>query len=202
MEKIVKKYVKIYKYALKKNNFSDINKRIESYTQRLIQMYNSEAFIKHNVYPTMDVNKVYAVIAMCLELKKENLSDTEIIDIINSGFEKIKRIVNIIAKVINVLPTTYQLAKKWNINDYNNRVKDGSIIYDYFEATDEKIEYRISKCMYIEMFEFYGIRSLCKIFCLTDESAYAKIQKHVKFIRHSDLSNGNCCHDEVINKNK
>ena len=86
------------------------------------------------------------------------------------------------------------------------RAKKAFIIDDItkgeIEATDEKIEYRISKCMYIEMFEFYGIRSLCKIFCLTDESAYAKIQKHVKFIRHSDLSNGNCCHDEVINKNK
>ena len=44
------------------------------------------------------------------------------------------------------------------------------------------------------------MRGLCKIFCLTDESAYANLQKHVKFIRHSDLADGKCCHDEIIDK--
>lgn len=203
MKKTIKKYAKIYRTALKNNNFSDINERVESYRQRLGEMYNSQEFEKYNIYPTMDVSKIYAVIGMCLELKKENLSDEDIIEIINSGFERLRKIINIIAKLINSLPNAYQIAKKWNINDHNNRVKDGSIIYDYFEASDEKVEYRISKCMYIEIFEHYGIRSLCKIFCLTDESAYAKIPKHVEFIRHSDLSNGKCCHDEVIcRKNK
>lgn len=202
MKKMIKKYSKIYKVALKENDFSDIDEKIKLYKQRLEEMYNSQMFEKHNVYPTMNVTKIYAIIAMCLELKKEKLSDKEIIDIINSGFEKLRGIVKIIAKVINLLPNTYQIAKNWNINDYNNRVKDGSITYDYFNASDEKVEYRISKCKYIEMFEYYGIRSLCKIFCLTDETAYANIPKHVLFIRHSDLSNGECCHDEVINKNK
>ena len=202
MEKMIKKYSKIYKVALKENDFSDIDEKIKSYKQRLEEMYNSQMFEKHNVYSTMNVTKIYAIIAMCLELKKEKLSDEEIVDIINSGFEKLRGIVKIIAKVINLLPNTYQIAKNWNINDYNNRVKDGSITYDYFNASDEKVEYRISKCKYIEMFEYYGIRSLCKIFCLTDETAYANIPKHVTFIRHSDLSNGECCHDEVINKKK
>lgn len=67
-------------------------------------------------------------------IKKENLSDNEIIN-----------------------TNTYQIAKKWNINDHNNRVKDGSITYDYFEASDKKVEYRISKCHNIEMFQYYGI---------------------------------------------
>ena len=154
MEKMIQKYSKIYKVALKENDFSDIDERIKSYKQRLEEMYNSQTFEKHNVYPTMNVTKIYAIIAMCLELKKENLSDKEIIDIINNGFEKLRGIVKIIAKVINLLPNTYQIAKNWNINDYNNRVKDGSITYDYFNASNEKVEYRISKCMYIEMFEY------------------------------------------------
>lgn len=161
-------------------------------------MYGSEAFIKHNVYPSMDVVKIYAVIAMCLELKKDNLSDMEIIDIVNSGFKKLKQFLKLVECVIDILPNCYQIAEKWNRSDHKNRVKDGSITYDYFEVSDGKIEYRISKCMYIEIFKYYGIQSLCKIFCLTDESAYANLSKHVKFIRHSDLSDGDCCHDEVI----
>ena len=60
----------------------------------------------------------------------------------------------------------------------------------------------ISKCVYIEMFEQYDIRSLCKIFCMTDTTSYENLPKHVRFIRHSDLSDGSCCHDEVIDKRK
>jgi len=200
MEKFVKKYAQIYRVALNANNFSDIDLRVKSYEQRLKKMYASNAFVVHNVYPTMDVTKIYAVIAMCLELKKENLSNTEIIDVVNSGFMKLKKMLATVEKVIDILPNTYQIAKKWNISDHENRVEDGSITYDYFNVTEGKIEYCISKCMYIEMFEYYGIRSLCKIFCLTDEAAYANLTRHVKFIRHSDLSDSTCCHDEVWDK--
>ena len=200
MEKFVKKYAQIYRVALNANNFSDIDLRVKSYEQRLKKMYASNAFVVHNVYPTMDVTKIYAVIAMCLELKKENLSNTEIIDVVNSGFMKLKKMLATVEKVIDILPNTYQIAKKWNISDHENRVEDGSITYDYFNVTEGKIEYCILKCMYIEMFEYYGIRSLCKIFCLTDEAAYANLTRHVKFIRHSDLSDSTCCHDEVWDK--
>ena len=200
MEKFVKKYAQIYRVALNANNFSDIDLRVKSYEQRLKKMYASNAFVVHNVYPTMDVTKIYAVIAMCLELKKENLSNTEIIDVVNSGFMKLKKMLATVEKVIDILPNTYQIAMKWNISDHENRVEDGSITYDYFNVTEGKIEYCISKCMYIEMFEYYGIRSLCKIVCLTDEAAYANLTRHVKFIRHSDLSDSTCCHDEVWDK--
>lgn len=200
VEKSVKKYSKIYRTALEANDFSDIDIRVESYKQRLQEMYISEAFKQQNVYPTMDVVKIYAVIAMCLELKKEDFSDKEIIDIVNTGFDKLRKMFALLERVIDVLPNSYQIAKRWNVSDHDNRMKDGSITYDYFNVSEGKIEYCISKCMYIEMFEYYGIRGLCKIFCLTDETAYANLSRHVKFIRHSDLSNGNCCHDEVIDK--
>ena len=200
MEKLVKKYEKLYRTALKANDFSDIDLRINSYEQRLREMYASQAYKVHNVYPTMDVSKIYAVIAMCLELKQDNYSDKEIIDIVNSGFGKLRKAFMLLEKIIDSLPFAYQIAKKWNIADHENRVKDGSITYDYFNVSEAKIEYCISKCMYIEMFEYYGIRSLCKIFCITDETAYSNLTKHVKFIRHSDLSNGDCCHDEVHDK--
>ena len=200
MEKYVKKYSKIYKNALLANDFSDVEKRVKSYEHRLQQMYASQTFTEHNVYPTMDVAKVYAVIAMCLELKQDEFSDAEIIDIVNSGFAKLRNVFMLLERIIDSLPFAYKIAKKWNASDHENRVKDGSITYDYFHVSEGKIEYRISKCMYIEMFVHYGIRSLCKIFCITDETAYTNLTKHVEFIRHSDLSCGDCCHDEVIDK--
>lgn len=50
------------------------------------------------------------------------------------------------------------------------------------------------------MFECYGIRPLCKIFCNTDRIAYSGLTRHVDFIRHSDLSDGEVCYDEIIKK--
>ena len=187
---------------LKEVKLSDIEMRVKLYEQRLSKMYASDIFLKHNIYPTINTVKIYTVIDMCLELKKDNYSDKEIIDFVNGVFEKKRKFFRTIIQVINILPNSYQIAKKWNISDHDKRVKDGSVTYDYFNVSEGKIEYRISKCMYIEMFDYYGIRGLCKIFCLTDENAYANLPKHVKFIRHSDLSDGECCHDEVIERNR
>ncbi len=54
--------------------------------------------------------------------------------------------------------------------------------------------------MYVEMFAHYGIRLLCKIFCNTDLIAYSGLTRHVKFVRHSDLSDRNACFDEIFRK--
>ena len=200
MEKEIRKYSRLYREALKKKQYADIEKKTEAYRIRLTDMYASEAFRKHNIYPTMNVTLIYAVIAMCLELKEYGRTDAEIMAFSDTVFAKRKKTFEVLEKCINVLPNSWQIARKWNISDHDKRIKDGSITYDVFDVSEGKIEYRISKCMYVEMFRYYGIRSLCKIFCITDENAYANLPKHVRFIRHSDLSDGECCHDEVIRK--
>lgn len=37
---------------------------------------------------------------------------------------------------------------------------------------------------------------------MTDTTSYDNLPKHVRFIRYSDLSDGDCCHDEMIDKRK
>ncbi len=200
MDKLIKKYSDLYRKALRKKQFSDVEGKIAAYRKRLREMYESEAFREHNVYPTMNVELIYAVIAMCLELKGFGLTDREIIDFSDTMFEKRKKIFAVLEKVVDVLPGSYKIAEKWNINDHEKRVKDGSITYDVFDVQDGRIEYSISRCKYVEMFEYYGIRHLCKIFCNTDTSAYSQLTRHVKFTRYSDLSDGDCCHDVIERK--
>ena len=163
-------------------------------------MYASPQFKAHNIYPTMGVTSIYAVIAMCLELRSFGLSNEEIMSFTNAAFKKRRAFFDALIKLINILPNSFQIARKWNIGDHAKRVEDHSITYDYFDVTDESITYRISKCMYVEMFEAYGIRELCKIYCNTDTRSYNGLTRHVKFIRHSDLSDGPCCWDEVNRK--
>ena len=200
--KAVKKYGNIYRKILLAGNYPDMDAKQQAYEKRLAEMYASPQYAEHNIYPTTNAEKIYAVIAMCLELKETGLSDKVIIDTINRGFSGRRNFFRYLIKAIDLLPNSYQIAKKWNISDHDKRVKDGSISYDQFDVSDGKIEYNISKCMYVEMFETYGIRSLCKIFCMTDTTAYSSLEKHVRFIRYSDLSDGESCHDVIMDKKK
>ncbi|MCM1557031.1 MAG: L-2-amino-thiazoline-4-carboxylic acid hydrolase [Anaeroplasma bactoclasticum] len=200
MEKEIKNYVKLYKNALKKKGFPDAKQKASDYENKFRKMLASEAYKQHDVYPTIHTPKIYAVIAMCLMLKEYNLSNDEILDFLDFAFRKAKRAFNFLSAILNVLPNSYKIAKKWNNSDHEKRVVDKSCIYDYFSATDEKIEYKVSKCMYVEMFDYYGIRELCKFFCKTDERIYANLPHNIKYIRHSELATGDVCHDEIINR--
>lgn len=202
IKKTIRNYTKIYRKALIQARISDIDVEIAAYEKRLKEMYTSDNFKRHSKYPTTNAVHVYAVIAMCLGLKRFHLSDSQIIDTINSGFDARRNFFRRLLRCIDMMPNAYQIARKWNISDHDKRVKDGSLTYDYFNVSEGKIEYCISKCVYIEMFEQYNIRTLCKIFCMTDTTSYENLPKHVQFIRHSDLSDGSCCHDEVIDKRR
>ena len=202
MEKTIRKYGKVYRKALLSRQCREIGARAAAYETRLREMYASDGFKAHSVYPTVNTAHVYAVIAMCLELKAPGLSDAEIIEAINHGFARRRNFFRRIIRAIDLLPNSFSIAKKWNIQDHDRRVRDGSLTYDRFDVGEDRIEYRISGCVYTEMFEAYGIRSLCKIFCMTDTTSYENLRRHVTFIRHSDLSDGNACHDEIIRRRK
>ena len=197
MDKEIDRYSKLYHDALMRMNFTGIEEKTVRYEKRLRDMYGSQAFRDHDVYPTMNVSLIYAVIAMCLELKEEGLSDKEIMDFTDITFRKRKKVFKVLEKIIDLFPNAYRIAERWNLNDHDKRVKDGSITYDFFEVKDGRIEYCISECMYVKIFEYYGIRPLCKIFCNTDIAAYSELKRRVRFTRYSDLSDGECCHDVI-----
>jgi len=202
IQKTVRRYSKIYRRAIAEAKIPDVDAEIAAYEKKLSEMYRSDDFKRHSKYPTTDAVHVYAVIAMCLGLRRFELSDSQIIDTINSGFGARRDFFKRLMQCIDMLPNAYQLAQKWLTSEHDRRVKDGSLTFDYFNVSDGKMEYCISKCAYIEMFEHYGIRSLGKIFCMTDTTSYENLPKHVKFVRYSTLADGSCCHDEIIDKQK
>ena len=148
IEKTIKRYAKIYRKVLVEGGIKEIDDEITSYEKRLREMYNSYAFQKHSSYPSTNAVHVYAVIAMCLGLKHYDLSDSQIIDIINSGFSARRNFFKRLLQCIDRMPNAYQIARKWNISDHDKRVKDGSLTYDYFRVSERIIEYCISKCVY------------------------------------------------------
>ena len=199
-DRAVRKYTKLYRTELARRGDVATDEKATAYAERLTGMYASEQFAEHNVYPTTDATLIYAVIAMCLELREQGLTDDEIIEFADCVFRTRKKVFAVLEKVVGVLPNCYKIVENWNIDDHAKRVEDGSIGYDLFEVSDGRIEYRISRCAYVDMFAAYGIRQLCRIFCKTDEFAYANLTKHVTFVRHSELATGDSCHDEIMRK--
>lgn len=201
-EKLVRKYAAMYRSALSRTGMGDVPQKTRRCAARLADMYASDAYRQHDRYPSMLVSQVYAVIAMCLELQADGLQKDEIIGFINDAFRKPKRALGCLERVIDRFPFAWAAVRKWNLADHENRLKDGSIVYDEFRADADCVSYRISRCMYVEMFDFYGIRDLCKVFCMSDIQAYANLTRHVRFVRHSDLCDGDFCHDDVYKVKK
>ena len=107
MAKTVKKYGKIYRRILVIGNYV----KQEAYEKRLTEMYASEKYKEHNIYPSTNTEYVYAIIAMCLELKGLGLSDKEIIDIINRGFSRRRDFFKNLIRCIDLLPNSYRVCR-------------------------------------------------------------------------------------------
>lgn len=200
MDKSIAKHAKAFRRAARFAGVHDADTCVASFEHRLKDMYASELFHTHNVYPTINVERVYAVIAMCLELRECGLTDAQILNSVERAYDGKRRMYSILLSSIDLLPCSYAIVRRWNISDYKNRMADGSIDYDFFEVREHSFEYRISGCRYVDMFEAWGIRQLCKAFCETDTRSYACLTRHVEFIRHEDLSDGDSCHDEVLER--
>ena len=120
-EKLIRQYCRLYREALEKQSFSDAEIKTGQYAKRLKDMLASPAFKAHDVYPTMNVPLIYAVIAMCLELRGFGLSDGDIMAFTDVVFAGRRKIFDTLIKIIDLLPTCFQIAKKWNIKDHANR---------------------------------------------------------------------------------
>ena len=116
MEKTIRKYSKAYRKALTFRKCRDIGAKAAAYEARLREMYASDGFKAHSVYPTTNATHVYAVIAMCLEMKAFGLTDTEIIEAVNHGFARRRNFFKRLIRLIDLLPNSFSIAKIWNIS--------------------------------------------------------------------------------------
>lgn len=172
MNKRVTRNSKIFRRAVEHAGVTDTDSCVHSFERRLERMFASDLFREHDAYPTIDVEHVYSVIAMCLELREHGLSDVAVRDAVNTGFAARRHFFDALIRAIDLLPFAWSIVRKWNVSDHAKRVADGSIDYDHFEVSKHTIEYVISGCRYVDMFEAWGARPLCKIFCETDTRSY------------------------------
>ena len=129
MDRRVAQYAKVFRKAVAHAAIPDADECVTSFARRLEEMYASDLFTEHSVYPTINVGHVYAVIAMCLELREHGLADEQVIACVNVAFAARIRAFDTLLGAIDLLPNCYAIARRWNIGDHGKRMADGSIDY-------------------------------------------------------------------------
>ena len=198
-EKYAKKYAKMFSKATKELGRADWNSLYDTYYTRYLGHLESPEYIGYARYKTISLEKVYAAIThaqICLELGYDLKEAQRIWEDILS--RKIKKMTNKVMLLIDALPNGYEITAGWLYQDAQARIAENCLTYGQLKYSGEKLEYRITRCAYVEIFEHYGIRNFAKVFCNTD-LCMAVMHRHTRFVRHSDLVDGDCCHDEIIN---
>lgn len=200
--KAEKKYARMFLRTMREIGRGDADKLYEVFYTRYLAHLNSPEFEEFSRYKTISLEKVYCAIThaqICLELGY-SLGEAQHLweEVLCRNF---KKFFNGAMAFLDALPNGYTIVAGWLYKDAKERIAEDCLTYELLEYTDQKLEYKITRCAYVEIFEHYGIRQFCKVFCNND-LCMAVMKRHAKFIRHSDLVDGLCCHDEVVNIHK
>lgn len=170
----------------------------EIYRARFLQYAGSPEYRRFSQFRTMGVDKVFAAIThakICMEAGISMEEALRIWETYTAG--GIRRIFRGACRAIDLLPNGYKILADLLWKDAKQRSAEQCLTYEKLDYTEKKLEYKITRCMYIEAFEAFGLRPFCKAVCNSDLCMQA-MQKHARFIRHSDLADGDCCHDELV----
>lgn len=194
-------FAKIFARCMKKAGRSDSRALYWKYKTKYEELTGSDTYIEFSRYKTMGLNKVYACIVhvlMCLEL---GYSQDEAVELWEQHAVKgVRGLLNAMCKAFDLVPgeAAYKVIAGWLYKDAQERIEEDCLTYDMLDYSDDRLEYNITRCAYVDLFERYGIRDACKAFCNNDLCIQASC-RHARFVRYSDLIDGPGCHDAVVN---
>ena len=198
--KSAEKYALRFSKAMKTLGRGDHKKLGAAFLRRYSAYLDSEEYKTfRDKYPSIGADKVYIGITFAEIMTKIGYTLDEALRVWEDVFmaDK-KRKINRLIRLIDTLGLGYKVASNWLDKDKQARDNDGSILYEYYRFGARELEYKIHTCAYVDLFERHGIRKFCKAFCNNDLCMCA-LRKSARFIRYSDLANGDCCHDKLVN---
>lgn len=197
--KAANRYTKLFVAAMKEIGRSDSEILGETFKTKYLAYLNSKEFDEFSRYKTISLEKVYCAIThakICLELGYSQEEAQRIWEEVLT--KKFKKLYRGICSFVDLLPGGYKIVAGLLYKDAKERIAEDCLTYEKLMYTDQKLEYIITRCAYVEIFEYYGIRQFCKVFCNSD-LCMEVLHKRAKFVRHFDLVDGPYCHDEIRN---
>lgn len=203
MEKKVKwmtQYSKLFAKAMKKYGRKDYKKLENLFRNRYMDHLCSEEFEAYKKYGMISIEKIYAAIThaqICLEI---GLTLEESQRIWEAFIDENERKIHVLfCSFFDCWKNGYRKIANHLENEARKYKADGSMVFDILERNEEKLEFKVSKCVYVEIFEAYGIKSFCKVFCKRLQSLEC-MKKTADLRIYSNMIEDNCCHVELLKR--
>jgi len=197
MEKKVKwmtQFSKLFAKAMKKIGRSDYKKLENMYRNRYMDYLCSDEYEEYREHGSIELEIVYAAIAhtkICLEIGIALEEAMRIWEEMMIASERKNR--RMLCSLIDNLKNGYKMAANHLEKEARKHKADESMTFEVLKRDEEKLEVKISRCVYVEIFEAYGLRELCRVFCNNIHCLDA-MEKSAKFEKYSSLLDGECCH--------
>ena len=200
MEKKVKwmtQYSKLFAKAMKKFGRKDYRKLENLFRNRYMDYLCSEEFEVYKKYGSITLERVYAAITHALICLEIGISLEEAKRIWEEMIEQAdKKRALFLCKLVDKLKNGYQIVANYLDKEARKHKADESMTFEILKSGDDKSEFKVTSCVYIEIFERYGIREFCKVFC-NNIHCLDVLHESARFTRHSNLLDGDCCHLEL-----
>lgn len=197
-EKAAAKYAAMYANELAQNWSRNYDDAYSKYYDKYLALVTSEDYESFDREHGKNISlpKIYAALATCFVSTDYGFSFEDSKNVFygmaKPAWDRASKAINFIERLPGGFWLFTHLLYRFN-ESYGS-----SIQYSQNQLGKDKYEYVISKCAYIEIFEYYGIRNFCKVMCDSDIGVMGKACKHAKFVRYHDMTQADTCHDAVV----
>ena len=71
--------------------------------------------------------------------------------------KNVRKIIKGFCRAMDILPNGYKIVSGWLYKDAQERIAENCLTYEMLVYSSQKLEYKITHCMYVEVFERYGV---------------------------------------------
>ncbi len=142
---------------------------------------------------------IYSGLAVYELLREKGYSQEEAIAVYEEMCGTMRRIAALSYRLVDFLPGGFGAAVKSIRDDLTG---EKAVCWDttVIEDSQNRFEYKITKCLYYDTCKEHGFPEFTRVFCEHDRHAYDVLHRHAKFVRYSAIGEGGrICHDAFIN---
>lgn len=192
-----KHYSKRLKKNLKNRGYADWEKLIKQYQERFLKYMSDADFGKANERFSSYLN-IYSGLAAYELLQENGFTKEESTEIYDYMCKPLRTVAALSYRVVDLFPKGFRLA----VNTIKEDILDAKAVCwetTVVEDSEQRFEYRITKCLYYDVCSAHGYPEFTKVFCTHDRYAYDVLHRHTKFIRYAAIGEGgDCCHDAFV----
>lgn len=191
-------YSKRLKKALKNRGYENEELLQKQYQTRFLK-YMSEVDFGNNNEKFSSYLNIFSGLAAYELLQENKFTKKDCIEIYDYMCRPLRKVASLAYRAVDLFPKGFHLAVN-SVKDDILGEKAACWETSVVEDSEQRFEYRITKCLYFDVCKAHGYPEFTEVFCTHDRYAYEVLHRHVKFIRFSAIGEGGeCCHDAFVN---